>query len=85
MHKGDSWQIQEAKQRLSEVIRYATSDGPQLITHRGEPTVWIISNRDYHKLSKKRESIVKFFQRSPHRDIDLKIQRRQDRPRDIQL
>ena len=86
MFKGGAWQIQEAKQRLSEVIRHAASDGPQLITHRGEPTVWIISNKDYNKLTKKkRESIVDFFQRSPHRDVDLKIERRKDLPRDIQL
>jgi antitoxin Phd len=81
----DAWQIQEAKQRLSEVIRLANSDGPQLVTHRGAPTVWIISDKDYNKLTKHRESIVDFFQRSPHRDIDLQIERRKDLPRTIDL
>ena len=33
----NSWQIQEAKQRLSEVIRKATLEGPQRLTLRGEP------------------------------------------------
>lgn len=79
------WQIQEAKQRFSEVVRQANAEGPQVITNRGEPSVWIISNKDYHKMTRSRESLVDFFQRSPHRDIDLKIERRKDLPRKIDL
>ena len=79
--KRESWQIQEVKQRLSEVIRLAIADGPQMITHRGKATAWIISDRDYHKLTKQRESLVDFFQRSPHREIDLKVERSKDLPR----
>ena len=30
------WQVQEAKQRLSEVLRRAQADGPQIITRHGE-------------------------------------------------
>jgi prevent-host-death family protein len=37
------WQIQQAKQRLSEVIRHAKLDGPQQLTDRGEPSAWILS------------------------------------------
>lgn len=80
-----SWQIQEAQQRLSEVIRLARSEGPQMITHRGEPVVWIISDKEYKEFSQPQESIVDFFQRSPHRDIELKIERRKDKPRSIEL
>lgn len=83
--KRDAWQIQEAKQRLSEVIRLATADGPQKITYRGQATAWIISDKEYSKLTKNRESIVDFFQRSPHRDIDLDIKRRKDLPRVVEL
>lgn len=80
-----SWQIQQAKQRLSEVIRQAAMQGPQMLTHRGEPAAWILSAKDYENLTKHRESIVEFFQRSPHRDVDLKIERRKDLPRKIDL
>lgn len=79
------WQIQEAKQRFSEVVRMANSEGPQAITYRGQPSVWIISDKDYHKMNQSRESLVAFFQRSPHRDVDLKIERRKDLPRKIDL
>lgn len=80
-----SWQIQQAKQRLSEVIRHAKTDGPQQLTDRGEPSAWILSDEDYMKLVKPKESIVSFFQRSPHRDVELKVERRKDFPRDIAL
>lgn len=79
------WQIQQAKQQLSEVIRLTQSEGPQMITNRGEPAVWMISDSDYRKLIEQRESIVDFFQRSPHRDVDFVVERRQDKPRLIDL
>lgn len=80
-----AWQIQQAKQRLSEVIRLAGSEGPQMITSRGDPVVWVISDKEYLELMSHQESIVDFFQRSPHRDIDLAIERRKDGPRTVEL
>lgn len=80
-----SWQLQQAKQRLSEVIRLAKKKGPQMITQHGEERAWIISAEDYHRLVNPKESIVSFFQRSPHRDVDLKIERRKDLPRNADL
>lgn len=80
-----NWQLQQAKQCLSKVVRYAKEQGPQMITQHGEESVWVISAEDYHKLTKSKESIVDFFQRSPHRDIDLKIERRKDLPRKVDL
>lgn len=79
------WQIQQAKQRLSEVIRLASSEGPQMITNRGEPIVWVISDQEYVELMQHQESIVDFFQRSPHRDIELNVERRKDGPRPVEL
>lgn len=79
-----TWQIQQAKQRLSEVIRLAGTEGPQMITNRGEPIVWIISDQEYTELRKDQENIVDFFQRSPHKEIDF-VERRKDGPRSIEL
>ncbi len=56
-----SWQIQEVKQRLSEVIRLAVTEGPQKMTYRGEPQAWIISDKDYLKLVRPQENLVDFF------------------------
>jgi prevent-host-death family protein len=80
-----SWQIQQAKQKLSEVIRYAKSRGPQRLTDRGKASAWILSDEDYNKLIHPRESLISFFQRSPHRGTELRIERRKDLPRNIDL
>lgn len=74
--KTQSWQIQQAKQRFSEVVRLANINGPQMVTNRGKATAWIISDKDYHTLIQSRENLVDFFQRSPHRNIELKIERK---------
>lgn len=80
-----SWQIQEAKQRFSEVCRLAGAEGPQRITYRGEPNVWVISDREYVKLNRPKENLVDFFQRSPHRMVDIVAPRKKDLPRKINL
>ena len=38
-----TWQLQEAKCKLSEVVERALSEGPQGITVRGEPAAVLIS------------------------------------------
>jgi len=79
------WQSQQAKQHFSEVVRQAQHEGPQKITYRGEECAWVISSKDYKKMKKRKGSLVEFFQNSPHRDIDLKIKRKKDLPRKIDL
>lgn len=82
---GRVWQIQEAKQCFSEVVRLAHTNGPQMITYRGDATAWIISDEEYNQLTQSKEGLVDFFQRSPHRDMDLKLERRADLPRVVDL
>ena len=43
------WQLREARNRLSEVVRLARSDGPQTITVRGEDAVVVISAAEYRR------------------------------------
>lgn len=38
-----SWQVQEAKNRFSEVIEQALANGPQVITRHGKPVVHVVS------------------------------------------
>ncbi len=37
------WQVQEAKNRFSEIIETAISDGPQVVTHHGKAVVKIVA------------------------------------------
>ncbi len=48
----DSWQLQEAKNKFSHLIRKARQDGPQIVTRHGEKAVVILSFDDYKKLVK---------------------------------
>lgn len=79
------WQMQEAKQYFSEMVRMAWKEGPQEITFRGEENAWILSSKDYRKLKKKKDNIVDFFQKSPHRGVNLELERRNELPRDVEL
>ena len=40
----DHWQIQDAKQRFSEMIRAVTSRGPQVITRHGEDVAVVVES-----------------------------------------
>lgn len=59
------WALQDAKARLSEVVRLASEHEPQEITLRGEPAVVVISREDYDRLTTPRESLVELMRRSP--------------------
>lgn len=65
------WQIQDAKNKLSEVIAQALQQGPQLITKHGEKTVVVISYIEYEKLRKSKGKISEFFSNSPLAGADL--------------
>ena len=48
----DRWQIQEAKQHFSEMIRAVTSQGPQIITRHGEDIAIVIDVNEFHRLTR---------------------------------
>ena len=79
------WQVQEAKNRLSEVMRKAREEGPQLITARGQEAAVLISIEEYRRLSQPRENLFEFMQRSPWRDIEIDIARSRETGRDVDL
>jgi prevent-host-death family protein len=79
------WQLQEAKNKLTEVINKALSSGPQTITRRGKKTAVVISIEDYKKLTSKAESLADFFKNSPFKDIDIDLERDSDTGREIDL
>lgn len=79
-----NWQLQQAKNRLSEVIRQSANDA-QTITVRGRETAVVISAERYRQLLGHKESLVDFMQHSPWAKTDLDITRSRDTGRDIQL
>jgi prevent-host-death family protein len=67
----DTWQIQDAKNKLSEVIARALKDGPQLITRHGEKTVVVVSYTEYERLRKSQGKLSEFFKASPLAGVEL--------------
>jgi prevent-host-death family protein len=62
-----SWQIQEAKNKLSEVVEEAIEKGPQILTRRGLEVAVVLSYPEYLQLKKKQTSLSEFFRQSPWR------------------
>ena len=79
------WQLQEAKNRLSQVVDLALHDGPQTITLRGKPSAVVVSFDDYRKLTLPRTGLTQFFRQSPLCDIELDFSRRDDPSREVDL
>jgi len=65
-----TWQVREAKTRLSELIADAQTKGPQIITKHGSKTAVVLSVKEYEELTaqeprKNKMSLVDFlFDRS---------------------
>lgn len=60
-----AWQMQEAKARLSEVVKLAESEGPQDITLHGRSVAVVMSRAAFERLSGNEHSLVEFMRRSP--------------------
>lgn len=79
------WQLQEAKSRLSELVRAAQDAGPQEITVRGAAAVVVISKAEFERLGRPKPRFVDFIRQSPLSGIDLELQRERTPARDVDL
>jgi len=56
-----SWQLQQAKTRLSEVIEEAHSKGPQIITRHDTERAVILSIGDYRALVAHKPNLIEYL------------------------
>jgi len=77
------WALQDAKARLSEVVRLAMEHEPQEITLRGEPAVVVLSVEDCRHLAQPKQSFVELIRNSPLTDVDIDLSRDRAVTRDI--
>lgn len=81
----NQWQLQDAKARLSELVRDAQAE-PQEITLHGRPMAVVLSLSDYARLTRRDESLVDFMQRSPLcGDETLDFSRQPDAAREFEF
>lgn len=59
-----TWQMQEAKARMSELVKRAQTQ-PQDITLHGKSVAVVISRETFDRLSLAQDSLVDFMRRSP--------------------
>ena len=82
---GNTWQLQEAKNKFSNLVNKAHHDGPQFVTKHGKESVVIIAIEDYQKLNKPKSDFVSFLKKSPLSGIDIDLARDKSPSRDIEL
>jgi prevent-host-death family protein len=80
-----TWQLQQAKNRLSEVVQQAIEQGPQIITRNGVETAVVLSFDEFKKLRRPEGSLADFLAESPLRGAKLDLERRRDLPREVDL
>ncbi|MEZ5535453.1 MAG: type II toxin-antitoxin system Phd/YefM family antitoxin [Thiolinea sp.] len=81
----NTWQLQEAKSKFSQLVDNAMHHRPQFVTKHGDNAVVIISFEEYTKFIKPKDDLVTFLRNSPLADSDLDLTRNKDMPRDIEL
>lgn len=82
---GNVWQLQDAKNKFSNLVDKAHQDGPQIVTKHGKESVVIIAVEDYQKLNKPKSDLVSFFKKSPLSGLGLDLTRDKSSSRDIEL
>jgi antitoxin Phd len=84
----ESWQIQSAKARFSEVFRRARTEGPQRITRQGKDGVIMVAEEQFDRLvgkSRQPKNIVDFFRQSPLVGLKLDLKRDRSPARKVDL
>jgi antitoxin Phd len=71
----DTWKLQDAKNRFSELVERTRNRGPQRITRRGKPVAVVVSEEEYERLAGGNTSLAEFFRDSPLAGIDLDLAR----------
>lgn len=81
------WQLQEAKNRFSEVVDEALAHGPQIVTRHGQEVAVILSYAEYKQMQKAQLPLGEFVRQSPLAGVeDLDLERDDSAPReDLEL
>jgi prevent-host-death family protein len=73
------WQVQDAKQRFSELLRVAHVEGPQFVTRHGKEVAVVIDIADYRHLRGDIAEFKEYLVAGPRFD-DLELTRSGDHP-----
>lgn len=83
--ENNTWQLQDAKSKFSQLVDKAMRNTPQIVTKHGNNAVVVMSFEDYKKITKPENDLVSFLRNSPLAEANIEITRNNDQPRDIEL
>jgi prevent-host-death family protein len=78
------WQLQDAKQRFSELVRYARAHGPQTVTKHGQEVAVVVSIEEYRRLTRDLPSFKEHLLATPDLEA-LTIDRPREAARRVEL
>ena len=83
-----TWKLEDAKNRFSELVRRAASEGPQMVTRHGREAAVVLGVEEYRRLTQPGD-LVSFLADSPFaaalRDGELLLERSREPARDVEL
>lgn len=79
-----AWQLQTAKQKFSEVVERALSEGPQIVSRRGREVVVVVAIDEYRRLQADEPDFKQFLREAPDFD-QLDLERPPDFGRAVEL
>jgi prevent-host-death family protein len=69
------WQLQDAKNKFSQVVKDAVGEGPQIITKHGAEVAVVLSYEEYKQMIAARGKLSDFFRSSPLAEVELDLSR----------
>ncbi len=81
----NTWQLQEAKSKFSEVVDRALAQGVQVVTRHGKKAVVVLPFEEYERLTRQRRTLSQFLLESPLAGSELVLERDQSLPRHIEI
>lgn len=80
-----TWQLQDAKSRLSEVVKRAEGGETQVITKRGDKVAVVIDYERYLNLTGQQKTLLEVLRGEEPYTEDLMLERDKDEGRDLML
>ncbi len=77
------WQVQDAKQRFSELVRRAQTDGVQVVTKHGADVAVVLGIEEYRRLGGGATDLKDHLRHGP--TAELTITRSTGAPREVDL
>ncbi|ACZ31926.1 prevent-host-death family protein [Xylanimonas cellulosilytica DSM 15894] len=79
------WQVQEAKQRFSELLRATAAGEPQIVTKHGKAIAVVIDYAEYELLRGTTVSFLDYLGSHGEMPDDFEVERTRDLPRETDL